>query len=76
MTTLSITPSRFIASNGKLDSNRRYIFQQSVGVPLFFFPRSTTIDLPLRGIVYSSPGFRTVSGPDSGFVAAHIPMSS
>lgn len=73
MIILSITPTRFIASGGKLDSNRRYIFRSGVA-PSFVFPVGRTLDLPTRGIVYSMNGVQRIVGTSSGFAATTLPM--
>lgn len=73
MSILSITATRFIASNGKLDSNRRYMFQVASGVQ-FLFPIGRTLDLPTRGIVYNMAGVQRIVGTSSGFVASTIGM--
>ena len=73
MSILFITPTRFIASGGKLDSNRRYIFRSDVA-PTFVFPVGRTLDLPTRGIVYNMNGVQRIVGTSSGFVAATLPM--
>lgn len=75
MSILSITPSRFIASAGKLDSNRRYIFQVSTGAQ-FVFPVGRTLDLPTRGIVYNMNGVQRITGTASGFAATVFLMRS
>jgi hypothetical protein len=74
-TTLRITPTRFIASNGKLDSNFRYIFRVSAGQE-FLFPIGRTLDLPNRGIVYNMAGVQRITGTSSSFTATTIPMRS
>lgn len=73
MIVLNITPTRFVASEGKLDSNFRYIFQSNVS-PLFVFPIGKTMDLPLRGIVNRLPGISQVVGTNSSFSGATINM--
>ena len=73
MSILSISPTRFIASGGKLDSNRRYVFRSDVA-PRFVFPVGRTLDLPTRGIVYNMNGVRHSVGTSSGFAAAALPM--
>lgn len=72
-TTLSITPTRFIASAGKLDSNFRYLYRVASGVQ-FVFPVGKTIDLPVRGIVYELNGTKQVTGTDSSFVSTFLGM--
>jgi hypothetical protein len=73
MSILSISPTRFIASGGKLDSNRRYIFL-SHAAPSFVFPVGRTLDLPTRGIVYNLSGVQRIVGTSSGFKATTLPM--
>lgn len=75
MIVLSIEPSRFIASAGKLDSNRRYIFQVASGGQ-FVFPVGPTLDLPTRGIVYNMAGVKRVTGTTSAFEAGTLLMRS
>jgi hypothetical protein len=72
-TTLRITPTRFIASNGKLDSDFRYIYQVTSGEQ-FVFPIGKTIDLPIRGIVYELNGVKQVTGTNSSFVSTFLRM--
>jgi hypothetical protein len=72
---LSITPTRFIASAGKLDSDRNYIFRVTSN-ETFVFPRGRTIDLPTRGIVYDIFNTRHVTGTTSAFTAAFDRMNS
>jgi len=73
--TLQITPTRFIASAGKLDSNFRYIYQVAAG-DQFLFPIGKTIDLPVRGLVYELGGTRLVTGTSSTFTSTFIRMRS
>jgi hypothetical protein len=73
--TLQITPTRFIASNGKLDSNFRYIFRVSSNQE-FLFPIGRTIDLPTRGIVYNMAGVQRITGTSSTFITTTIQMRS
>jgi hypothetical protein len=75
MSILSITATRFIASGGKLDSDKRYIFQVSSGEQ-FLFPTGRTLDLPTRGIVYNMAGVQRITGTSSTFVADTIKMRS
>jgi hypothetical protein len=75
MSTLSITANRFIASSGKLDSNRRYVFQVASGEQ-FLFPTGRTIDLPTRGLVYNMAGVQRITGTSSSFAAETIRMRS
>lgn len=74
-TTLQITPTRFIASGGKLDSNFRYIYQVAVGSQ-FVFPIGKTIDLPVRGLVYELGGTRLITGTSTTFTSTFIRMRS
>lgn len=70
MAILSITPTRFLASNGKLDSNLRYVYK--VGYPSqFVFPIGRTLDLPTRGLVYNMAGTQKITGTYSGFSATY-----
>lgn len=71
--TLSITPTRFIASNGKLDSDFRYIYQVASGEQ-FVFPVGKTIDLPIRGVVYELNSAKQFTGTNSNFVASFLRM--
>lgn len=71
--TLNITPTRFIASNGKLDSDFKYIYQVTSGEQ-FVFPVGKTIDLPVRGVVYELNGAKQVTGTNSSFVATFLRM--
>lgn len=73
-TTLYIVPGRFLASNGKLDSNLRYIYKVGSGGS-FVFPVGKTLDLPTRGIVYSINGISATTGTGSGFSASYDRMT-
>lgn len=73
--TLSIIPTRFIASAGKLDSNYKYIYQVTTG-DQFVFPVGKTIDLPVRGMVYELNGIKLYTGTNSSFVSTFIKMRS
>lgn len=68
-TTLSIIPTRFIASNGDLDSNNRYIFKVTTGGD-FLFPEGRTIDLPYQGVVYKIDTYANHTGTNSTFAAS------
>lgn len=72
-TTLSITPSRFIASGGDLDSNNRYIFKVTSGED-FLFPEGKTIDLPYKGVVYKIDTYSNHTGTSSTFSASFHKM--
>lgn len=72
-TNLLITPDRFIASAGKLDSDFKYIYRVSAGIE-FVFPVGKTIDLPVRGIVYELNGTKRVTGTNSSFTASFLGM--
>lgn len=52
-TTLSITPTRFIASSGKLDSTKRYIRKSST--PDFNFVIGPNMDVSGGGLHYEYP---------------------
>lgn len=69
MAVLYITPTKFTASNGKLDSDLRYIYKVD-GASSFVFPIGRTLDLPTRGIVYNLSGVQKITGTYSGFTAS------
>jgi|TARA_R110002124_G_scaffold53269_2_gene152791 hypothetical protein len=52
--TLSITPTRFIASAGKLDSQRRYIRKDATG-PDLRFVNGQNMDVAGGGLRYVNP---------------------
>jgi hypothetical protein len=64
---IEITDSSFTASNGKLDSTKRYIFETSSSDSLFNFPTDKTLDLPVAGVVYSVGVYKHVSGSSSTY---------
>ena len=51
---LQIQPTRFIASNGKLDSQRRYIRKVSSGIDVVFV-QSVNMDVRNGGLRYVTP---------------------
>ena len=53
-TTLSITPTRFIASAGKLDSNKRYIRRNDIA-PELKFVTGQNMDVSGGGLRYVDP---------------------
>ena len=69
---LEIRPSRFIASEGKLDSTKRYIYKTSAVASSFVLPIGRTIDLPLRGVVYEIAGHKFSSGTTSSFTSYFV----
>ena len=69
---LNIEDSSFTASNGKLDSSKRYIYKTSAGNAKFVLPIGKTIDLPLRGVVYEINGYKFVVGVSSNFTSTYI----
>ena len=74
-TSLEITPSRFIASAGKLDSENNYMFKVAADAQ-FNFAVGQTLRSSLAGIRYSVGGVVFMIGDNSdGFAAATIPMS-
>ena len=68
--TVSITPSRFIASNGKMDSQNRYIAKATPPDGKFVFPVGETIAIPDNGIRYSIAGYVQQIGTASAFDAS------
>ncbi|HYG86998.1 MAG TPA: hypothetical protein VD978_12130 [Azospirillum sp.] len=52
-TVLHITPARVIASNGKFDSNYRYV--RASPAPQFFFATGRTCDVANGGLRYGGP---------------------
>mgnify|MGYP006863439579 CR=1 FL=1 len=70
---LSITPTQFIASNGDLDSDNRYIFKVASNES-FLFPEGRTIDLPYQGIVYKIDIYAKHTGTSSTFSANYHKM--
>jgi len=71
-TALEIQPSSFIASEGKLDSSKRYIYETTSENSSFVLPVGRTIDLPLRGVVYEIDGYKFVSGTTSSFTSNFV----
>ena len=74
MIALRIEPSRFIASNGLLDSNFQYISMSLGQQYLFAHPVGRTISVQNGGIQYAVDGFRNNAGTGSTFNAAFIKM--
>jgi|TARA_R110000823_G_scaffold1292_1_gene4994 hypothetical protein len=58
--TLSITPARFIASAGKLDSQRRYI-RKNVSAPNLKFVNGQNMDVAGGGLRYVNPDGNNVN---------------
>ena len=75
MTALNITPTIFTASNGKLSSTKRYIFEVITAEPKFIMPVGKTIDLPVRGVVYQIDTYKFVAGTTSSFVSNFLEMT-
>lgn len=74
---LFIEPGRFIASAGKLDSQRRYV--QLVEPPIPFdsvFPVGKTIDLPTRGLRYEINGVEYSTGTGSTFTSDFLRITT
>jgi len=74
-TILNITPERFSASIGKLDSEKKYIFK-TYSSETFVFPYGSSIDITSRGLVYNMNGIKLVTGTNGTFVANFIKMIS
>jgi hypothetical protein len=69
-TTLSVTPSRFIASGGKLDSQKRYIRRQAT-LPDLKFVTGKNMDVSGGGLRYVDPtGTNRDDGVYSGSFSA------
>lgn len=69
--TLSITPSRFIASAGKLDSQKRYMRRIDVGADLKFVV-GQNMDVSGGGLRYVDPDGNNIDDSvyNGGFVGA------
>lgn len=75
MAVLEITPTTFVASDGKLDSSKRYIYEVIGDTPLFVMPIGKSIDLPVRGVVYQIDTYKFTAGTDSTFVSNFLDMT-
>jgi len=77
MFSLHISPDRFIASNGKLDSNNLHIFRSNTDDFDFIFTTSPTMKITLNplGFVQDVAGHHVYSqSDDSSFTSSFIKM--
>jgi hypothetical protein len=64
--TLSITPTRFLASGGKLDCHKNYI-RKTASAPTFKFVISQNMDVKGGGLRYIEPdGTKVTDGSYTG----------
>lgn len=71
MEALKIEPTRMRISDGKFDSEYRYIYK-TTGAGQLYIPLGKTIDLPGRGVVYNIADITHTSGTGSTFTSDYI----
>lgn len=74
MITLEITPLRFIAAGGKLDSDFEYIFESLTPVYLFAHPVGRTISVQSGGVQYNIDSYSFRAGTGSSFQSSFLKM--